>query len=228
MFRLPALLFVAAGCAMAQGGGGDRRPMESTVPGTGVYRIGNGVSPPQLIEKVEPKYTEQARQAKYQGTVLLYIEVNPEGQATNIRVQRGLGLGLDENAVKAVSQWKFKPGMKDGAPVTVAATVEVNFRLLSGWTIAWQSYANDADVAKPVLRGHTFPRDCKTPEQATVALDIGSDGAVKDARIVNSSDSALDESVLDAVRRWQFVPAQYKGSPEPVGGQVQLTCQPPR
>jgi protein TonB len=69
------------------------------------------------------------RAAKYQGTVLLYIEIDPNGNATNIKVQRSLGLGLDEKAVEAVSKWKFKPGMKDGAPVTVAATIEVNFRL---------------------------------------------------------------------------------------------------
>jgi TonB family protein len=226
MFRLPALLFLAAGCAMAQGGGGDRRPMNSATPNSGVYRVGGGVTAPQLISKVEPDYSEMARQARYQGTVLLYTEINPEGQPTNIRVQRSLGLGLDEKAIEAVRQWRFKPGMKDGTPVTVAANIEVNFRLLTGWSIAWQSYAVDAGVAKPVLRGSIFPRDCKTPEQATVALDIGSDGAVKDARIVNSSNSALDDPVLDAVRRWQFVPAQYKGSPEPVGGQIQLTCQP--
>ncbi len=226
MFRVSVLLVFAASCALAQGGGGDRRPMDSTAPGPGAYRAGNGVSPPQLIERVEPQYTEQARQAKYQGTVLLYIEVSPEGQATNIRVQRSLGLGLDEKAVEAVRQWKFKPGMKDGTPVTVAATVEINFRLLSGWSIAWQSYANDADVAKPILRGSTFPPDCKTPAHVTVALDIGSDGTVKGARVVESSDSALDASVLDTVRRWQFAPAQYKGSPEPAAAQIQLACQP--
>jgi TonB family protein len=62
--------------------------------------------------------------------VLLYIEVSPDGRATNIRVARSLGLGLDEKAMDAVKQWKFKPGYKNGQPVTVAATIEVNFRLL--------------------------------------------------------------------------------------------------
>jgi TonB family protein len=83
-----------------------------------------------VLHKVEPEYSEEARKAKYQGTVLLYIEVDPSGRPTNIRVQRSLGLGLDEKAVEAVRQWKFKPGYKDGKPVTVAATIEVNFRLL--------------------------------------------------------------------------------------------------
>jgi protein TonB len=62
--------------------------------------------------------------------VTLYVEVDPSGKAVNIRVLHSLGLGLDEKAMEAVKQWKFKPGMKDGKPVTVAASIEVNFRLL--------------------------------------------------------------------------------------------------
>jgi TonB family protein len=96
----------------------------------GVYRVGDGITAPRLIFKVEPQYTETARAAKFQGTVLLYIEVQPDGRAANIRVQRSLGLGLDEKAIEAVQQWRFKPGTKDGSPVPVAATIEVNFRLM--------------------------------------------------------------------------------------------------
>jgi len=58
------------------------------------------------------------------------VEIDPSGRATNIKVQRSLGLGLDEKAIEAVKQWRFRPGYKDGRPVTVAATIEVNFRLL--------------------------------------------------------------------------------------------------
>ena len=92
--------------------------------------VGAGVTAPVLLYKREPEYTEEARQAKYSGTVLLYIEVDPSGKATNIRVQHSLGLGLDERAIEAVRQWKFKPGYKDGNPVTVGANISVSFRLL--------------------------------------------------------------------------------------------------
>jgi TonB family protein len=98
--------------------------------GGGVFRVGGDVSAPSLLYKVEPEYSEAARKAKYQGTVLLYVEVDASGRATNIRVERSLGLGLDEKAIEAVRKWKFLPGRKDGRPVTVAATIEVNFRLL--------------------------------------------------------------------------------------------------
>jgi TonB family protein len=96
----------------------------------GVYRVGGGVSAPTLTFKVEPGYSQEALAAKLQGTVTLYVEIGPDGSAHHIQVTQGLGLGLDQHAVEAVSQWRFKPGTKDGQPVFVAATIQVNFRLL--------------------------------------------------------------------------------------------------
>jgi TonB family protein len=93
------------------------------------YRVGGGVSAPVLLSKLEPEYSERARQAKHQGTSMLYVQISPEGRATNIHVVRRLGMGLDQKAVEAVRHWRFKPGVKDGTPVTVEATIEVNFRL---------------------------------------------------------------------------------------------------
>ncbi|HLK63762.1 MAG TPA: TonB family protein [Bryobacteraceae bacterium] len=95
-----------------------------------MYRVGGGVSAPIVLSKVDPDYSEAARKAKYQGSVLLSLEVDPSGRARNIRVVRMLGMGLDAKAIEAVARWRFRPGMKEGKPVTVAATIEVNFRLL--------------------------------------------------------------------------------------------------
>lgn len=94
------------------------------------YRIGGGVSAPAVLVKVEPEFSEEARKARFEGAVMLYLEVDETGKAKNLRVTRPLGLGLDEKAIEAVSQWKFRPGYKDGKAVTVAATVEVNFRFV--------------------------------------------------------------------------------------------------
>ena len=95
------------------------------------YRTSDeGVRAPRLIHKVEPDYTDQARDAKTEGMVVLAIEVGPDGKAHNIQVLRSLNEGLDNNAIEAVRQWEFKPGMKGGEPVTVRANVEVNYRLL--------------------------------------------------------------------------------------------------
>src|SRR5439155_17068518 len=118
------------GGGVGSGTGPGFGPGEGGGIGGGVFRMGGGVTAPSLLSKVEPEYSEEARKAKYQGTVLLYVEVDATGRATNIRVARSLGLGLDEKAAEAVKQWKFTPGKKDGKAVTVAATIEVNFRLL--------------------------------------------------------------------------------------------------
>jgi TonB family protein len=119
-----------SGGGVGSGKGGGLGPGEGGGFGGGVFKVGGGVTAPTLLYKVEPEYSEEARKAKYQGTVVLYVEVDPSGQAVNPKVIRSLGLGLDEKAVEAVRKWKFKPGYKDGRPVTVIATIEVNFRLL--------------------------------------------------------------------------------------------------
>ncbi len=99
-------------------------------PGISPNTSGHRITAPVLLVKVEPEFSEEARKAKFQGTVLLGIEVDISGHARNLRVLRGLGLGLDEKAIEAVSRWLFRPGVEDGRPVVTSATVEVNFRLL--------------------------------------------------------------------------------------------------
>ncbi|MCX6604316.1 MAG: TonB family protein [Acidobacteria bacterium] len=118
------------GGGVGSGSGAGVGPGSGGGMGGGVYRIGGGVSAPSLLSKVEPEYSEEARKAKFQGTVVLYVVVDEKGQPQQLRVVRPLGLGLDEKAIEAVQKWRFRPGFKDGKPVPVAATVEVNFRLL--------------------------------------------------------------------------------------------------
>ncbi len=103
---------------------------QSGQPGIAAVRRGRGVTPPQLVYKVEPEFSEEARKAKYQGVVVLSIHVDATGAVRDVRVQRGLGLGLDEKAIDAVSHWRFRPGLFDGKPVVTEATVQVTFQLL--------------------------------------------------------------------------------------------------
>ena len=119
-----------SGGGVGSGRGGGFGPGEGGGFGGGVYRIGGGVSAPVPIFKVEPEYSEEARKAKFQGTVLLSIVVDETGKTRDIKVLRSLGLGLDEKAIEAVMKWRFRPAYREGKPVAVAANVEVNFRLL--------------------------------------------------------------------------------------------------
>ncbi len=104
-------------------------PQAEALP-PGVFRAGNGVTPPALLSKVEPQYTEGARAGKVQGTAMLMVDIGPDGIARNYQVVRSLEPGLDQKAIDAVQQWRFRPGKKDDTPVTVRAMIEVNFRLM--------------------------------------------------------------------------------------------------
>src|SRR5438067_520807 len=97
--------------------------------GGGVFRVGGGVSAPKAIYAPDPEYSEEARKAKYQGTVVLSLIVGSDGVPRDIKVARSVGLGLDEKAIETVKTWKFDPGTKDGKPVATYATIVVAFHL---------------------------------------------------------------------------------------------------
>lgn len=99
--------------------------------GGGAYRPGNGVATPILLQEVKPQYTAQAMRAKIQGEVLLECVVQPDGTVGNIRVARSLDstFGLDQEAIKAARQWRFRPGTRQGQPVPVLVTIAIAFTL---------------------------------------------------------------------------------------------------
>jgi len=97
--------------------------------GGGVYQVGGGVSAPRPVYDPDPEYSDQARQAKYQGSVILSAVIDPEGRPRNLQVARSLGMGLDQKALEAVTKWRFEPARKDGRPVAVVISIEVAFRL---------------------------------------------------------------------------------------------------
>jgi len=90
----------------------------------------SAVTNPSVIQEVEPEYTPEARNAKIQGMVLLRLVVGSDGIARDIQVEQGIDAGLDQNAVQALRQWRFKPAIRNARPVAVMAKVAVNFRLL--------------------------------------------------------------------------------------------------
>lgn len=100
-------------------------------PGPGGRYIAgvNGVSYPRAIYSPEPGFSDEARKSKTQGNVVLLLTVGVDGRAHDVRVQNSLGMGLDEQAIEAISTWRFLPAMYNGRPVATQIAVEVNFRL---------------------------------------------------------------------------------------------------
>jgi protein TonB len=117
------------GTGLGSGNGAGIGPGSGSNMGGGLRKIGGGVSAPVVLFAPEPEFSEEARKAKVAGNVLVYLQVDASGHPTHVRVLRGIGLGLDEKAMEAVRQYKFKPAMENGRPVAVEMNVEVNFQI---------------------------------------------------------------------------------------------------
>ena len=95
----------------------------------GPIQVGGDVQPPVKVSAPPPQYTEIARKARLQGVVIVQAIIDKEGTVTNVKVLKGLGMGLDQAAVDAIKKWKFDPATLHGKPVAVYYNLTVNFRL---------------------------------------------------------------------------------------------------
>jgi len=120
-----------SGTGIGSGEGSGLGPGSGAGTGGGVYRPGNGVELPAVLREVKPKYTAEAMRAKVQGTVLLECVVLPDGSVGNVQVAKSLDstFGLDQEAIKAAKEWRFRPGTRLGQPVAVLVTIELTFTL---------------------------------------------------------------------------------------------------
>jgi periplasmic protein TonB len=114
---------------LGSGTGGGYGPGSGGGTGGGPYHVGGGVSAPKVISAVDPEYSDEARRAKYTGIVVVSLIVDAQGNPQHVSVVRRLGMGLDEKAIEAVRQYKFKPAMYQGKAVPVEVNIEVNFQI---------------------------------------------------------------------------------------------------
>jgi TonB family protein len=177
-------------------------------------------SAPHLIKKVEPQYSEEASKAGLAGTVLLQVMVGADGKARDLKVLRGLGLGLDESAVAAVSAWEFAPGTKDGQPVSVQARIEVNFRLLEKeqkdrWRVTRAEFHLQYGSLRPFIEKAVAPHvaDGANSAAATATFNVNERGEAVDVHIDKSSDDEWSRDVTDAIGEWKFTPGSENGKP---------------
>ena len=184
---------------------------------SGTYRVGAGVSPPSVTYKKDPGYSEEARKAHLSGIVVLQIIVGVDGLPRDIRVVRPLGMGLDEMAVGTVNQWRFRPGMKDGKPVNVQASIEVNFRLQdtrNTWRIGRLVFEGGVS-SRPVLAKWRLP-EAPVPDRdlrLTFKINVDESGNVAGAAPDSSFDPAFAAVLQEAILKWKFhVPDRTRGA----------------
>jgi TonB family protein len=189
------------------------------------------VAPPgraTVATRVDPEYSTEARNAKLEGVVTVYYEVDTNGHPRNVKAIRGLGLGLDENAVEAVKQWRFNP-----TPSISLESVDLNFNLSppGEWSLRHTAYTviredqQDSNIDKPVLSHYAQPAPAACPEGArtlvTAYFHIDKKGVPSEVRVGSTPAAA---AIGDAVLSWRFKPARSSGNARAADGVFTLVC----
>jgi TonB family protein len=187
-----------------------------------------------VIKRVEPEYTSEARTAKLDGTLTVYVDIETSGKPSNVQVIQGLGMGLDEKAIEAVKQWEFQPAMSAGMPVKSAQGVELSFRLgaENEPRVRHTSYSvqrkgrRDTILTKPVLSKYRRP-------EASVCADLN--GSLISASFQIDEKGAPDgihvdgpnaKLLSDAIQEWRFESARSNGSATTSTATFTFQCSP--
>ena len=192
-----------------------------------VYRSGNGVSGPRVIEKTDPEYSEEARLAQLWGTIPLRVIVDAAGLIREVKVTKPIGLGLDEKAIDAVSKWRFEPGMKDGQAVAVIVAVEVNFRYLdtkSDWHLERAVFQTPEGASRPTLARFDYPADSPAAGDGSVSMsfEVGPDGIPMNLHVQNSTNAAMEKIIIGTLHDWRFHPALKDNAPVAVPSEFEF------
>jgi TonB family protein len=227
--RLPPALDVLKTSADAQ-----PMPAVSRVRTVDVSTAEGAIAAPDVVEYTTPPlYSDEARRRLVEGIVTIEARISMDGQITTPRVVRGLGFGLDQNALVALRQWQFRPGTQGGRPVDMTVEIDIEFNLRN--EALNELIANDMatrvgpDVTAPriIRRVNVAPvQDAGVRRPAsTVVLDVVllEDGRPKIVRILRSLTPQLDERAIDAFEQWRFSPALKAGRPVKVRLQADIT-----
>jgi TonB family protein len=177
-------------------------------------------------------YSDQGRANGIEGFVTVQATIDSRGGVHVLRVVRGLGFGLDQNALVALRQWRFQAGTQNGRPIETTVEIDIEFTLRN--EALNELIAND--MATRVGPGVTPPRAVHTVAvpyapprtrlaSGTVVLDVvlQEDGTPKIVRILRSVDPNLDDSAIRAFEQWRFSPATKNGRPVKVRMNAEVT-----
>jgi TonB family protein len=191
------------------------------------------------IQGTDPEYTDEARLAELEGTVMLAGVIDESGLAQDLQVSRPLGLGLDEKDLEAAKQWQFAPMLKP--PYKIAAVVCVGFRLpskQSRWHLIGAQFETPPGVSRPVFASVLYPIGAGLgPEAmeegrvlvaigrlatAQLTFDVDEHGVPANFRIPNASEPVWGSEATALVGQWRFTPATKNGIPVSVPCTVEL------
>ena len=175
--------------------------------------------PPRLLMRMDANYSAEGRLAGASGTVIFKCLVGVDGTVTSTKIVHAIGFGLDEKAERAVRQWRFEPGEKDGVPVPVMTAIEINFRQ-GGFGPDSLIFSLDPAVSRPEL----FDAPSKFKGQpisdpVVLDLEVTAEGECRILGVVRGSPHDAN-AVSKPVAKWRFRPALLNGQPVAVHGQL--------
>jgi protein TonB len=181
---------------------------------------------PVLIKEVKPEYTKSAMDRRIQGSVELAVVVQADGTVgDNVRVTKSLDPELDQQAIRAAKQWRFRPGTKDGEPVPVEVNLELTFTLRGGAPVYMAG--NGVTAPKPIKQVQPEYTDAarQARVQGTVQLTgiVEPDGTIGSIRVTKALDPELDQQAIKALSKWLFDPGQKDGVKVRVQVNVEMT-----
>lgn len=188
--------------------------------------------PPRVISQPEPAYSEEARRAAVNAAVGLSFVVDENGVPRDLKVERGAGFGLDEQAVRTVETWRFEPGTKDGQSFAASTHVEVHFKLLdphrTGQT-ARLNFSLASGGTRPELIEGRIPANPDDAGEASLRLrfTVGTDGAPVNFQTFETSNREWAARAIGEMAGWRFRPSMNGGQPEEVNGVFELTVKRP-
>lgn len=198
----------------------------------GVYRLGPGVTSPELIEKTDAEYSEEARAAGLEGTVWISAVITENGAVQTPRLSRPLGLGLDEKAAEAVQRWRFRPATFQGAPVAVLMNIPIDFRLParpSRWHLVGVAFRPPPGASRPSVLRTKYPLGPGIAPiaieegwlvaamgrlaTASIAFEIDERGTPGNFQVMAASDPIWGNEAIAMLMAWRFEPGVKDGAP---------------
>lgn len=198
-------------------------PAAAQRPADTVYKSSDGVTLPVPLRRVKALHPTSAQQARIQGTVIVSCVVLPDGTVGDVRVTKPLSPALDDEAVRAVRQWRFRPGTKDGQAVSVDVSIETSFALRGPTYEPGDGVSLPVPIKQVAARYPEAERAAGIQGTVTVQCVVLPDGTVGDTNAVASADPALDEEAIQAVKQWQFKPGMRNGEAVPVRVSVEIS-----
>ena len=199
-FALPATTLPAQNAAPPADAAATAPAPDTTVP---LRRIGGAVSSPTLLHYVNPQFSEQARAAKFSGMVLVTLIVDANGMPQDVHVLRGVGMGLDEEAVEAVKQYTFRPAMENGKPVAVQLNVQVNFQILDSPKVL---HSVPLELSPEAIQS-------RASGAIQVAFIVDKDGNAQNVHVTRGAGMGMDERAVEAIKQYKFEPFLKDGQP---------------